>query len=587
MEKNGDSRKLRAVLFADVEGYTALMHQDEEGTQHAIGNCLREFENHIGQYGGEVLEVRGDGVFALFESAVNAVKFAVEIQNVIHAKYEADSENRQIRFRMGINLGEVLSDQKHIYGDSVNIASRIERLAEPGGICISGGVYQQIKNKLHFGYECMGLQELKNIQEPVEVFKVREETDGVTMAPSARPVAKSVDMDVGPSNRPSVAVLPFKSLNDNPEQDYFSDGITEDIITNLSKFHSLFVIARGSAFFYKSKDAALKQVGRELGVRYVATGSVRHTGNRIRISVQLVDTESGRTVWAERYDRDFDDIFDVQDEITNMIVSATASQIEAAERERMGRMTALDVQAYGLVLQGQHRVFRYTRYDNFQARRLYESALEYEPDYARAIAAISRTLNVDWRYSWVESRDEALDRALELAQKAVLLDESDARGFGELGFAHLYRKEHDASINAYTRALTLNPNDADLMSDMADALAHCGRSQEAVELLEKAMRLNPFYPDQYLWHLSGAYFNLRRYEDAIDAVMRMHNPTEGRRILAASYGHLGQLEQARSHAEKVLEAHPDFSLERWAEVQPDKNPEYTEHFVDGLKRAGL
>ena len=213
--------------------------------------------------------------------------------------------------------------------------------------------------------------------------------------------------------------------------------------------------------------------------------------------------------------------------------------------------------------------------------------MEFELDCARAIAAISRTLNVDWRYSWAEAPDKALDRALELAHKAVLLDEGDARGFGELGFVHLYRKEHDASVNAYVRALTLNPNDADLMSDMADALAHSGRSEEAVGLLQKAMRLNPFYPDQYLWHLGGAYFNMRRYGDAIDAVLRMHNPTEGRRILAASYGQLGRVDTARLHAEKVLEAHPDFSLERWAEVQPDKDPEYTEHFVEGLKRAGL
>ena len=586
-EAESGHRQLGAILFADVVGYSGLMGEDELATHEAVKGHLGTFEQYSVRYEGEILQVRGDGILALFDSIVNAVRFSIDVQKAVAAANQPVPEERRIMFRIGINLGEVVKEEASVYGDSVNIAARIEGLADPGGICVSAAVYEQIKNKLRYGYEYLGPQRLKNIRDPIEVFRVREESEGAAMAASPRALSRGIELGRSPPKLPSVVVLPFINLSGDPSEYWLSDGVTEDITTNLSKFHNLFVIARSSAFTYKNKSARPQQAAEELGVRYVTQGSVRKLGNRVRISVALADAESGRTIWGERYDRDVDDIFAMQDEITHMIVAATAVQIEATESERMRQMQASDLEAYGLVLQGQQRIFRYTRDDNQEARNLYEAALEIDPRYARAMAAVSRTLNLDWRYSWTDSPDEALNEALEFARQAALLDETDARGFGELGFVHLYRKEHEASINAYTRALILNPNDADLMADMADALAHSGRSEEAVELLQKAMHLNPFYPDQYLWHLGGAYFNLKRYEDAVDTLLCMHNPTEGRRLLAASYGQLGRTSEAREQAAKVLEAHPSFSLERWASNQPDKYSEDLEHFVDGLKKAGL
>ena len=385
----------------------------------------------------------------------------------------------------------------------------------------------------------------------------------------------------------SVVVLPFNFEGGRGSENWLANGMTEDITTNLSRFHNLFVIARNSAFVYREREISPLDAGRLFGVRYVICGNVRRAGKRIRITIQLVDAILDRTIWGEHYNRDLDDVFEIQDEITRIVVVAIAVQIEAYERERLRSVPPSDLRAYGFVLQGQHHFFQYRREENLIARQLYDAALQADPLYARALAAKSRTLNLDWRYNWVEDTSRALDEALDLALSATRFDETDARGFGELGYVQLYRKEHDASISAYRRALLLNPNDADLMSDMADALAHSGQSEEAIALLEKAMQLNPFFPDQYLWHLGGAYYNLYRYEDAVRAIQSMQNPTEGRRVLAACYAQLGRLTEARHEAEKVLKAHPDFRVERWANILPDRLQSDVTHFVEGLKKAGL
>ncbi len=577
------SRSLQATLFADIVGYSQLMGEDEVATQRIVKTYVGLFENYCRKHEGKIEQVRADGIFAMFNSAVNAVNCAMDTQQAMAELNE--TAERPVQFRVGINLGEVLRDDTGAYGESLNVAARLESIAEPSTVYVSGAVYQQVKNRINFGYECLGSQKLKNINDPVEVFCVHREIEGVTMAASPRIMTRQQQAAI--PSKPSVVVLPFMDQGGDPSESWFVDGITEDITSNLSKFQNLFVIARNSAFLYKDRNIRPQQVARELGVRYVAQGTVRRSGNRARISVELVDAETERTIWGERYDRNLDDIFDVQDEIANTVVAATAVQIETSEAGRSNLLPPADMAAYDLVLQGQQYVFKYRRSDNHEARRLYQAAFDVDSRYARANAAISRTLNIDWRYAWTESRESALDQALEFAQNAIAFDATDARGFGELGFAHLYRKEHDAALDAYGRALRLNPNDADLMSDMADALCHCGRSDEGVTLLEKAMLLNPFYPDQYLWHLGGAYFNLTRYEDAVVVLQTMHNPAEGRRLLAACCGHLGRIDEAKNHAAKVLEAHPDFSLTSWANVQPDKFQDDVEHFIEGLQKAGL
>jgi adenylate cyclase len=588
---NGDQtapkRRLGAVLFADIADYARLMGLDEIGTWQAVKERIETFNERATAYGGRVLQVRGDGLFLLFDSAVDAVSFAVDAQKRMKVLNEGVPQDRQLLFRIGVNLGEVLLGAEDASGDSVNIAARIEALARPGSVCITAAVYEQVRKKLDFGYSYLGAQTLKNISEPVETFQVHEDPASAMMATGyRRPALRGRPADKALKG-PSVVVLPFRFQGSDPSESWFADGLTEDITTNLSRFHDLFVIARTSAYVLGEGAMPPNKAARELGVRYVATGSVRKAGPRIRVSIQLLDGEHERTVWGEQYDRQLEDLFDLQQEVTEIIVSAVAANIAASERERLSQLAPSDVRAYTYVLQGQQHIYRYTREDNTLARGFYESALELDPRYARALAATSRTFNIDWRYNWTELRDRALDKALDLALAAVDVDPKDARGYGELGFAHLYRKEHDAAVSAYRRALSLNPNDADLMSDFADTLAHCGQSEEAIALLHKAMRLNPFYPDEYLWYLGGAYYNLKRYEDAIQAVSGMQNLREGQRILAASNAQLGRTSAARAHAKKVLEAHPDFNLDHWARVQPDRQNDDTLHFIEGLKKAGL
>jgi adenylate cyclase len=580
-------RRLSAILFADIANYTRLMGDDEVGTWRAAKPVIRNLNELAEQHHGKVLQVRGDGLFLLFDSAVDAVRFGVELQRQMRALNNGLEENRQIWFRVGINLGEILIDEEDVSGDSVNIAARLESLARPGHVCISAAVYDQVRNRLTFGYEYLGAQYLKNVKEPVDAFQVHENPTSAAMTTGFRRSNLAATSAHLPMKDLSVVVLPFRFQGSEQTENWLADGLTEDITTSLSRFNDFFVISRMSAYAFAARMRSPADAARELGVRYVVTGSVRKAGKQIRITIELLDAERGRSIWGERYDRPLEDIFDVQDEITQLIVSATAVQIETSERARIRQLAPADLRAYGFVLQGQQHIFRYTRDENREARLLYEAALQIDPRYARALAAKSRTLNIDWRYSWTDIKDEALESALDLALGAVAIDPTDARGFGELGFAHLYRKEHEAAINAYERALSLNPNDADLMSDMGDALAHCHRSEEAIALLKNAMRLNPFYPDQYLWHLGGAYFNLKRYDEAIQTIHGMQNPTEGRRLLAASYGQLGRIEEARAEAAKVLQAHPDFSLDRWAAVQPDKDSADVAHFVEGLRKAGL
>ncbi|MBQ4825465.1 tetratricopeptide repeat protein [Leisingera sp. HS039] len=579
-------RQLGAVLFADVVGYARLMGNDEIDTYSALKSLLEELETACNAHDGQVVAVRGDGVLALFETATNAVKFGVELHRIAEQNNSARPEDQQLRFRAGVHMGEILVDDRGIHGDNVNIAARLQEIAEPGRVFVSGSVYEQIRNRLRFGFEFLGPQRLKNIADPVPSYCVRSEVAGAAMAATRRP-PEAQPAGRPPPGIPSVAVLPFASLSGDQSDNWFADGLTEDIILNLSKFKNLFVIARNSAFFFKTRSMPPQEAARELGVRYVARGSVRRAGARVRIAIELIDADSGRTIWGERYDRNIDDIFAIQDEVTDAIVAATAVLIEAQERKRMAQAAPADLAAYGFVLRGQQFIFRYTRQDNREAQTLYERALARDQDYARASAALSRTLNIDWRYSWAKDAEHALDTALSYAQKAVELDPTDARGFGELGFVHLYRKEHDAAIGAYRRALALNPNDADLLSDYADALAHSGDNETAIESLQQAMRLNPYFPDQYLWHLGGAYYNLKHYEAVIETLTKMNNPTEGQRMLAASYAQMGKMELARDMAARHREAHPNFSLERWTKVQPDRLEEDTQHFVEGLKKAGF
>ena len=582
-------RRLRAILFADVVGYSRLMAEDEVDTSIRVGHLIRRFAKLGKSFKGELVQTSGDGFFFLFDSVIDAVRLASEVQRLADKENAALEPEKRIKFRIGVHLGDVMWVTNQYVGDSVNVAARIETHAKEGGVCISGAVYEQVKHKLNLGFEYMGPMELKNIPDPVEVYQVKLATQEVLMLASPRPKpqisSEAVEESLG--KKPTIAVLPFTNLDEKDEEDYFADGVTEDLITNLSRFHALAVISRNSTFIYKRRQVPLKQIGQELGAKYIVSGSIRRSGSRLRVTVELAESATSIPVWRERYNKVIEDIFDLQDEITDVISSAIAVQTQSADKTlRQIQVPAL-IETYSLVLQGQKKIFKYDREQNIQARKMYQAALESQPDYGRAVAALSRTHNLDWRYSWTENPELALDKAYELAQESVIIDPTDARGYGELGFVSLYKKQHRECLSAFETALKLNPNDTDIMSNMADALAHCGRYEEALTLLNRALLLNPFYPDQYLWYLGGAYFGLKDYEKAIESIKRMNSPAEGRRILAASYAYLGNQEEAERQARAVLDAYPNFRIDHWRKVLPDLDQQDTEHFVKGLQMAGL
>jgi adenylate cyclase len=577
-------RDRSAILFADVHGYAQLMDRNEERTYARVSQSIRLIKSLIGDYGGRVMNVAGDGVLALFDDAPQALRFAVTIQQEMRNDVVWNADDEPVAFRIGINFGEVLvDDEANVHGRSVNVAARIQALARPGGICISEAVKQTLQEGPDVSLRSLGRQTLKNIAEPVEVFVV----EGDTPSPPSIVELPRHSQPIELPSEASVAVLPLANLSEDPRDTHLCDGITGDIITNLSRFRDLLIIARHSTFLFKDARVPLKVVGGQLGVRYLMNGGLQRDGSRIRINVELSDIESGRVVWAERLKGDLGDVFAFQDDVTDVIAARLAVQIDAAERRRALSAAPPDLRAYGLVLRGQELSIRLRQQENLHARRLFEQAAEVDPGYGRPYAGLSRTFNVAWQYQWAESPEACLDRAVELALEAIQHDSLDARGFSQLGYAYLFKKHRDASLAAYEQAIDLNPNDADILADMAIATRSSGDTSRALHLVQRAMRLNPFYPDVYLWILGETYFDLGDYEHAVGTLQKMRNKSEGHRLLAASYAHLGKLEEARHHAQCVMAAHPNFSIEHWRNVPPDENPEPLERFIDGLRKAGL
>jgi TolB-like protein/class 3 adenylate cyclase len=578
-------RQLSAILFADVHGYSRLMGRNEERTYQRVTQAIRLIRSLIGDYGGRVEHVAGDGVLALFESAAQALQFAIAMQSEFRndAVWAADDE--PIAFRIGINVGEVLlGSEANVQGHSVNVAARIQALARPGGICITDAVARAVRDTLGIAMRQLGPQSLKNITEPIEVFAI--EVNG-PQAPVSADLPATLGEIAEPFTEASVALLPLENLSGDPRNGHLCDGFTGDIITNLSRFRDLLVIARHSAFLFKDRDVTSSQIAGQLGVRYLMTGGLQRSGRRLRLQVRLTEAGTDRVIWADRYDGDLGDLFAFQDDVTAMIAARLAVQISAAEQRRLLAEQPPDLRAYGLILRGQDLGLRFRNEANLHARRLFEHAAEIDPDYGRCYAGMSRTFNLAWRYHWTPEPEVALDKAVDLAHAAISYDNLDARGYGELGFACLYKKQHDASLAAYERAVDLNPNDADILAEMGDSLTYCGDANRAVQLLTRAMRLNPYYPDWYLWYLGEAHFHIGDDQATIDTLKKMRDQSEAHRLLASSYAHLNQMAEARHHAEQVLRSHPNFSIAHWRTVPPDKDPAQLERFIDGLRKAGL
>jgi len=577
---------LTAVLMADVHGYSRLMGRNEEVTARRIDRAVNLIRQLISDYGGEVRNVAGDGVLALFDSASLCVKFAIEMQKEFARDTVWNSSADPIVFRIGINVGDIREDDSGIQGHSVNIAARIQSLARPGGICITKAVTQVARDIGDARLTSLGTPDLKNIDEAIEVFAI-DMTDGPDTELSAAPLVIQRDDDWHQIPDSSVAVLPLENLSGQPEDSHLCNGVTGDVISNLTRFHDLHVIAQQSSGVFQNQGLMPDQIARKLGVRYLTSGGFQRAGDKLRVRLQLVEAASGRSIWSEKFDGEIADIFAFQDEATAIIASSLSIKIDFAERQRQQRSAPSDLQAYGLILRGREVYKQPRRELNLHARRLFEQASEVDPSYAVSYTSISRTSNDAWRFNWAQQPEQALDDAIAKAELAVRLDPDDARGYAALGNACMYKRMHDESLASYERAVQFNPNDADILAETGHSAGVCGDADRAVDLIKRAMLLNPFYPDWYLWHLGEAYFDMSDYDEAIRTLNRMRDKTEAYRMLTASSALQGRMEEAQAYAEQVLNTHPEFTIAHWANVPPDRNPEPRERLIEGLRKAGL
>jgi TolB-like protein/class 3 adenylate cyclase len=598
METSSVQRKLAAILSADVQGYSRLMGADEEGTLYALTACRAVIDPLIHQSRGRIVGTAGDSVLAEFASVVDAVRCAVEIQQQLRAKNAALPDVQRMEFRIGINLGDVMVEGEQIYGDGVNIAARLESLAEAGGICLSGTVYDQVETKLALNYEYLGEQKVKNIARPVRVYRVRLEgpSPPVEQA-SSLPAARMAALLEGQGSvlplpdKPSIAVLPFANMSSDPEQEYFSDGITEDLITDLSRLSGLFVIARNSTFTYKGKAVKVEEVGRELGVQYVLEGSVRKAGSRVRITAQLVDALTSHHLWAERYDREMTDIFALQDEIRRKIVAHLAVRLTVEEQESLGSRYATTPEAYDYFLRGWRYWLHGTKETNVQARQMFEKALKLDPSYAEAYAGLGHTYHWAWWTQW-DPDPRNLEQAFVMAQKARTLDESSAIAHLLLVSLYLLKGRHEQALAEARQIIALVPNWAIGYEALGRTLNFVGQPEEALTWVEQAMRLDPrsFRP-QYLWTLGQTYRLMERYEEAITAQKKAldlfpnHLPSHVH--LASIYSELGLEKETQAEAAEILRLSPGFSIKGISQRLPYKDPQVLDRFLAALRKAGL
>ena len=577
-------RKLAAIFYGDVAGYSRLTGQDEEGTHRILSSYLDAITDAIESHNGNVVHFAGDAVLADFTTVKDALSCAVNAQQDLKIRNQDFSDDDKLEFRIGVNIGDVIVDRNDIYGDGVNIAARLESLADSGGICISGAVYDAIRGKLSLEFEFLGEQRVKNIAAPVRAYRVIIEPE---QPAAATPPTAPTELP----DKPSIAVLPFENMSGDAEQEYFSDGISEDIITDLSKVSGLFVISRNSSFVYKGKSVNVKQVGRDLGVRYVLEGSVRKAGNKVRITSQLIDSSTDGHVWAERFDRDLEDIFAVQDEVTQKIVSALKVQLTQAEQEHLTYRDTDNLDAYDYLLRGKEYYLRFTRDANQQARQLYEKAIELDPNYATALAELARIYVQARNHGWTVNLVEPLQQASNFAVKAVELNDSLPQARVVLGFINMWKHDHEAAIAEVSRGLVLDPNHAEGQMYQAIILGFAGQPEESMEWVEKAILLNPGSPFWYLFAQGNAYFSMERYPEAIAACIKaaIINPNFifVHLLLLACYSNLGKREECEAELKECLARIPDLTVSWAEEVMPYKERDVLTRFINDLREAGL
>jgi adenylate cyclase len=559
------------------------MEDDDEATVHTIKAYREVMTDLIQRYHGKVVDAKGDNVLAEFSSVVEAARCGVEVQKRLKERNAGLPEHRRMAFRIGINLGDVIEEKGIIYGDGVNIAARLESLAEAGGICVSGSVYENIVNKVNLSYEYLGEREVKNIRRSVQVYRVLLDTDaGLAKEP------ETPDLP----DKPSIAVLPFVNMSADPDQEYFSDGITEEIITGLSKIPELFVIARNSTFTYKGRSVRVQQVGQELGVRYVLEGSVRKAGDRVRITGQLIDAETGHHLWAERYDRNLKDIFALQDDITINIMRAMQVKLtegdQACEWLRRG---SENIEAYERGMKGMEYFRRFSPEGNTQARKMFEQGVALDPETTGNYVLLAWTYLFDVYNGWTNAAGKCVEKAAELTGKALALDESQAEPHALFGNIHLLNKDYEKAVAEGKRAIELNPNGADEHVWLAAILTWAGRPEEAIGLIKKALRLNPVPPNWYSASLGNAYLMAERYGEAMEEFVKTLEASPDFLLahigLIACYSLMGLKQELAGTVAKVLRIDPEFSLDRFAKAMPFMNQDVLQSMLTVLREIGL
>ncbi|MEX1328282.1 MAG: adenylate/guanylate cyclase domain-containing protein [Desulfobacterales bacterium] len=627
MTQEGLTRKLTAILSADAEGYSRLMGDDEDSTIRTLTSYIETMRTCIQDHRGRVVDAPGDNLLAEFASVVDAVSCAAAVQKRLFELNAKLPEKRKMQFRIGINLGDVVAEGDRIYGDGVNIAARLEGLAEGGGICISRSAYDQVKNKLDLGYKYLGEHTVKNIADPVRVYRVLMKPEaagkvfgekrprliqwtlgvvavsvlilGATAvaiwyfyfrsAPSPETAASTLKTAFPISEIPAIAVLPFKNLSEDPEQEYFSDGITNDIITDLSKFRNLFVIASNTVFTFKGKSVKITELGKELSVQYVLEGSVQEAGQRVRINARLIDATTGNQIWAQRYDRSKKDLFTLQDEIIQTIVRTLEFKIETAELARVMHKDTTNYQAYDYLIRGTWYRLQSTRSSIRKARQMFEKAIELDSQYASAYTALGWCYHLQVEFGWTEFIEQTSQRAVSLAQKALSLDDFQPSAHELLGSIYIRQGQYDLAIAELQQALDLNPNDALFHSEMGEVLLYSGQTDAAIKFMETGLRFNPRPAPGIYMELGLAYYLKERYDDAVrilqQGLAKKPDFVGHLIVLTAAYAQLGRAEDAKLSAQKVLRRHPFFEVESYATIF--QNLSNRKHLRDGLRKAGM
>jgi len=619
-------RKLTAILSADVKGYSRLMGEDEEATVRTITAYREVIGSVVQKHRGRVVDSPGDNILAEFASVVDAVRGAVEIQEELKSRNAELPENRRMEFRIGVNLGDVIHEEERIYGDGVNIAARIESLADGGGICISGSSFEQVKNKLELGYEYLGEHSVKNIAEPVRVYRVLMQPEAIgKVIGEERPVPRrgqrvalaavivlllmvgglliwrattppveltSVEKMAFPlPDKPSVAVLPFDNMTGDPQQEYLSDGISENIISALSKISKLFVIARNSTFTYKGKPVKVQQVSEELGVRYVVEGGVQKSDDRLRVTAQLIDAITGNHLWSERYDRNLEDIFTIQDEITLKILAALQVKLTDGEQARMWAKGTENLDAYLKLMQAREYYLQMNMESAALARQMAEEAIDLDPEYGDAYSWLGATHMLDLFLGTSKSPKDSIAKAIELTQKALALDDSLAVARSRLGFLYTLIRQHEKGVAEAEQAVALNPNAAGAHDYLGFALRFAGRPGEAIPVIKKAIRLNPFPPAAAYYNLGMAYLYTGQCEEAIAACEKALQGGKDNLLAhitaTAAYSMCGREAEAQATAADVLRINPKFSCKYFAKRLPYKNQADLDRYISALRSAGL